>query len=244
MWHVYHMVKNADNSGYPAGGLRPLPDRIHPWDVSPGEARILQDRLARSLILENRLGEATRVAGIDVGFPGGMARAAAAVLDYPGLSVVEWTVAARPIALPYIPGLLSFREGPVILDALARLETVPDLLIFDGQGIAHPRRLGIAAHIGVLLDMPAVGCAKSRLCGQHAEPAIEKGSQAPLIHQGEEIGRVLRTRTGVKPVYVSPGHRVDMAGSVEWVLNCCGKYKLPETTRWAHRIAGGAAPPA
>jgi deoxyribonuclease V len=236
------MALTDDNPARPEAAIRPLPDRRHPWDIPPAEARILQQRLAQYPVLENRLERVRAVAGIDVGFPGGMARAAVAVLDYPDLTLVESAVAVRPVTMPYVPGLLSFREGPAILDALARLKSVPDLLIFDGQGIAHPRRLGIAAHIGVITDMPAIGCAKSRLCGAHAEPGIDKGAHAPLIHEGEEIGRVLRTRRGVKPLFVSPGHRMDMAGSIQWVLNCCRRYKLPETTRWAHRLAGGTVP--
>jgi deoxyribonuclease V len=138
---------------------------------------------------------------------------------------------------------LAFREGPVVLDALEGLSSEPDLLIFDGQGMAHPRRLGIASHIGLLVEMPAIGCAKSRLCGQHDEPGEEPGSYAPLHHRGELIGAVLRTRRRVKPVFVSIGHRVDLETSIRYVLACGRGYRLPETTRWAHRVAGGHVPP-
>jgi len=180
----------------------------------------------------------TTVAGVDAGYRDDMARAAVVVLTYPGLEVTDYATADRPVTFPYIPGLLTFREAPAVLDAMEKLTTLPDLLIFDGQGIAHPRRLGIASHIGVLLDMPAIGCAKSRLCGRHEEPDSEKGSHVPLIHNGDIIGAVTRTRNNVKPVFVSPGHRIDLPTSVEYVLSCCRKYRLPETTRQADHLAG------
>ncbi len=218
---------------------------IHPWNLTSAQAVRLQKALAGRVVLENRLGRVETVAGVDVGLPrgAGMARAAVVVLRLPDLTTADWAVAERPVEFPYVPGLLSFREGPVILDALNRLARPPDLLIFDGQGIAHPRRLGIASHIGVLADLPAIGCAKSRLCGTYEEPPPEKGGQTPLHHNGEIIGAALRTRTGVKPVFVSPGHRVDHAAAVHWVLAACTKYRLPETTRRAHRVAGGEVPP-
>ena len=203
----------------------------------------MQKELAARVERRPRLGPVHRVAGIDVGLRGEMARAAVVVLDLESLSPVDYAVATRPVTFPYIPGLLAFREGPVVLDALEQLSTLPDLLIFDGQGLAHPRRLGIASHIGLLADLPAIGCAKSRLCGQHEEPGEEPGSHTPLLDRGEVIGAVLRTRRGVKPVYVSIGHRVDLATSIRYVLACCRGYRLPETTRWAHRVAGGETPP-
>jgi len=177
------------------------------------------------------------VAGIDVGMREGKATAAVVVLAYPSLESIASTTATRPIEFPYVPGLLSFREAPAILDALKKLKTLPDVMIFDGQGRAHPRRLGIASHIGVWLDTPTVGCAKSRLCGQHDEPAKERSGHVPLIDKGEIIGAVVRTRSGVKPVYVSPGHRIDLPASIQIVLECCRGYRLPETTRRAHRLA-------
>ncbi len=183
------------------------------------------------------------VGGVDVGVRGNTARAAVVILSYPDLSLVDYATAEQAVDFPYVPGLLSFREGPVILAALAKLDRLPDLLIFDGHGIAHPRRLGIASHIGVLVDMPAIGCAKSILCGQHADLPPGRGSTAPLLDRGETIGAAVRTRTGVRPVYVSIGHRIDLPTSVTFVLNACKGYRLPETTRWAHRIAGGALPP-
>lgn len=209
----------------------------HSWDMSPQEARRLQMKLATHVIRENRLGTVKTVAGIDVGLKGNMACAAIVVLNFPKLDVAAQSTATRRITCPYIPGLLSFREGPVILDALDRLDRKPDLLIFDGQGIAHPCRLGIASHIGLLSDCPSIGCAKSRLCGQSQEPDVERGSHVPLMDHGETIGAIVRTRTGVKPVFVSIGHRVDLKTCIDVVLACCKGYRLPETTRKAHRLA-------
>lgn len=214
----------------------------HPWDLPPAEAIALQKRLAAQVIREDQVGPVTTVAGVDVSIRDDRGRAAVAVLSLPELVIIDYVRATRPITLPYIPGLLSFREGPVILDAFEKLASMPDLLIFDGQGIAHPRRLGIASHIGLLLDTPSIGCAKSRLCGRHQEPGAERGSHVPLVDDGETIGVVLRTRSNVKPVFISIGHRIDLPTSIEYVLACHGGYKLPEPTRWAHRIAGGATP--
>jgi deoxyribonuclease V len=149
-----------------------------------------------------------------------------------------------PVSFPYVPGLLAFREGPIVLAALERLAERPDVLIFDAQGLAHPRRMGLATHLGILLDVPSVGCAKSRLCGKETEPGEEKGSWTPLLDRGEVIGAVVRTRSRVRPVYVSVGHRVDLETAVSLVLSCATKYRLPEPTRWAHRVAGGETLPA
>jgi deoxyribonuclease V len=215
----------------------------HGWDLSPKEAFAVQRELAAQVERQPRLGPVRRVAGIDVSVRDDVARAAVVVLDVEGLAPVDYAIATGPVTFPYVPGLLAFREGPVVLDALKRLDKMPDLLIFDGQGLAHPRRLGIASHIGLLVDTPAIGCAKSRLCGQHDEPGPEPGNYAPLLDRGEVIGAALRTRRGVKPVYVSIGHRVDLATSIQYVLAGCRGYRLPETTRWAHRVAGGEVPP-
>jgi deoxyribonuclease V len=211
--------------------------RSHSWDLSPQEARNLQRKLASLVIRNPGVMRIKTVAGIDVGMKAGVACAAVVVLTFPGLEVVARTTAVRPIAFPYIPGLLTFREGPVILDALDRIDRKPDLLIFDGQGIAHPRRMGIASHIGLLTDLPSIGCAKSRLCGRYQEPEDECGSHMPLVDRGETIGAILRTRANVKPVFVSIGHRVDLKTSIDVVLSCCKGYRLPETTRKAHRLA-------
>ena len=212
---------------------------LNAWDLSPPEAFAQQNELALQVERKPRLGPVHHVAGVDVSVRDDVSRAAVVVLDFEDMSPVDYAIATRPVTFPYVPGLLAYREGPVVLNALERLGTTPDLLIFDGQGLAHPRRLGIASHIGLLVDMPAVGCAKSRLCGQHDEPGQEPGSYAPLLDQKELIGAVLRTRQDVKPVYVSIGHRVDLETSIKYVLACCRGYRLPETTRWAHRVAGG-----
>jgi deoxyribonuclease V len=205
--------------------------------MSVQDARRLQVKLAPHVIRINKLGSVKTVAGIDVGMKDDLACAAIVVFNFPGLDVVAQSLATRRITFPYIPGLLSFREGPVILDCLDRLDCKPDLLIFDGQGIAHPCRLGIASHIGLLSDFPSIGCAKSRLCGQYQEPGVERGNHVPLMDHGETIGAVVRTRTGVKPVFVSIGHCVDLKTSIDVILRCCKGYRLPETTRIAHRLA-------
>jgi deoxyribonuclease V len=211
----------------------------HRWDLTPAEAIALQTRLARRVVRVDRLGPVRRVCGIDVGFEddGRVTRAAAAVLSFPELKLVDFALARRPTAFPYIPGLLSFREAPAALEALGALRVVPDLLLCDGQGVAHPRRCGIASHIGVLAAMPSIGVAKTRLVGAHGRVPARRGAWAPLTDGGERIGAVLRTRAGVNPLYVSSGHRVSLESAVRWVMACTTRYRLPETTRWAHRLA-------
>jgi len=213
----------------------------HSWDLSTKEAVELQKQLAREVIAETTFDPARieTVAGVDVGLDGGLARAAVVVLDCARLEPVDWAVARVKIPFPYVPGLLTFREGPGVLAALEKLTIWPDLLIFDGHGLAHPRRIGLASHMGVILDHPSVGCAKSRLTGKHEEPGGEAGDWAPLRDQGEVIGAALRTRAHVRPVFVSVGHRVDLPTAIDLVLSCSRGYRLPETTRCAHRLAGG-----
>ena len=211
----------------------------HPWNVSPAEAMEIQRQLRGKVSKERSFGEVHTVAGVDVGFKGEVARAAVVVLSYPELQPLDYSVAELPVEFPYIPGLLSFREGPSVLAALEKLATEPDLFIFDAQGLAHPRRMGLASHIGVIIDRPSIGCAKSRLCGTHHQPGPERGSYVHLYDDGEIIGAVVRTRTGVKPLYVSIGHRIDLESAIEYVLGCCRNHRLPETTRYAHRVAGG-----
>ncbi|MEW6266864.1 MAG: deoxyribonuclease V [Thermodesulfobacteriota bacterium] len=206
--------------------------------VSPRQALILQKSLAQRVYRENRLGPVASVAGLDVAYAGDRVRAAVAVLAFPGLELRESATAEVAVAFPYRPGLLSFREGPAILEALGRLRSRPDLLIFDGQGVSHPRRLGLASHVGLLVDLPSIGCAKSRLCGRYEEPGPEKGDFTLLWDRGEAIGAVVRTRRGVKPVFVSIGHRVDLTTGIHFILACCLGRRLPETTRLAHRLAG------
>lgn len=213
--------------------------REHAWDVSPKEAMALQERMRRYVIDEDRLRGVTRVAGVDVGFEDGnrVTRAAVAVLDARTLELVDSAVFRSPTRFPYVPGLLSFRETPAVLEALQALRSAPHLILCDAQGYAHPRRFGLACHLGVLTGVPTIGVAKSRLIGEHAEVPRARGSSRPLLHEGERIGIVLRTRAGVKPLYVSIGHRVSLETAVEWVLRLAPRYRLPETTRWAHRLA-------
>jgi deoxyribonuclease V len=213
----------------------------HRWDVTPEEARRIQDAGRALVIAEDLLGPIGRVAGIDVGLEGDgrIARAAVAVLDFPSLAPLESASARRPAGFPYVPGLLSFREIPVVLDALGQLRSPPDLLVCDGQGLAHPRRFGLACHLGVLTGLPSIGAAKSRLLGTHGALPPERGAWVPLVDRGETVGAVLRTRTGVSPLYVSVGHRVSLATAIALVLACAPRYRLPETTRQAHRLASG-----
>lgn len=214
---------------------------MHAWDVSPKEAIRIQQALQSHVNLKDDFGDIKTVAGVDVGFEKNntITRAAIAVLDFESLDVVETAIARHPTTFPYVPGLLSFREVPAVLEAMLKLNAEPDLLLCDGQGIAHPRRFGIAAHLGLLVDIPAVGVAKSRLTGTHDDVPPEKGSFVPLMDKDEQIGVVLRSRTNVKPLYVSPGHRVGIDSAHELVMKCVTKYRLPETTRRAHKLASG-----
>ena len=216
----------------------------HPWDVTPAQARAIQLQGRARVIADDALGRVGRVAGIDVGLEesGAVSRAAVAVLEVPSLTLVESAVARLPTAFPYVPGLLSFREIPAALEALGRLSAPPDLLLCDGQGYAHPRRFGLACHLGVLTGLPSIGVAKSRLIGTHGPLPDEKGAWVPLLDGDETIGAVLRTRGGVAPVYVSVGHRVSLPTAIRWVLACTTRFRLPETTRQAHRLASGPNP--
>ena len=213
----------------------------HPWKVTTAEARGIQDRIRCLVETVDRLDEIGIVAGVDVGFEkaGTVTRAAVALLHFPSLEPLGNAIARTATTFPYIPGLLSFREIPAVLKAMEQLEAKPDLLLCDGQGIAHPRRCGIASHLGVLLDIPSIGVAKTRLTGTHGTLPKPKGSRIPLMDGDEQIGSVLRTRTGVKPLYISPGHRISIDTADELVLRCTTRYRLPETTRQAHRLASG-----
>lgn len=199
----------------------------------------LQERLRERVVREDRIGAVHTVAGIDVGFEddGRTTRAAVAVLDFPGLALIARSIIRVRTRFPYVPGLLSFREAPAVLRAYERLRVAPDLILYDGQGIAHPRRFGIASHVGLLVGVPTIGVAKTRLIGEHRMPPDRRGAWLPLVDASEVIGAVLRTRIGVKPLYVSIGHRVSLETAVHWVIACAPRYRLPETTRWAHRLA-------
>ncbi|MEH1792384.1 MULTISPECIES: deoxyribonuclease V [unclassified Nostoc] len=212
------------------------------WPSTLEEAIVIQEKLRDRVITEDKLREPIQyVAGVDMGFEadGTISRAAVAVLSFPDLQVIETSLAHRPTTFPYVPGFLSFREIPAVLDALEKITTIPDIILCDGQGIAHPRRLGIACHLGLLIDMPTIGVAKSRLVGKYEELPEAKGSTQPLIYNGETVGVVLRSRTGVKPLYISCGHRISLPTAIDYVLRCTPKYRLPETTRIADKLASG-----
>ena len=213
----------------------------HSWDLTPKQAITIQQQLRERVITSDCLATVRHVAGIDVGFErkGEITRAAVAVLDFPGLALVETAISRQATRFPYVPGLLSFRELPAVLEAFEQLQQWPDLILCDGQGIAHPRRFGIACHLGLWLDTPSIGVAKSRLCGQHGTVPEPRGAWTSLTDKGERIGALLRTRANVKPVYISSGHRVSLETAVHYVMACTTRYRLPETTRCAHRLASG-----
>ena len=215
--------------------------QLHGWRIDPRQAREIQRRLAARVIRTNQLGAPRLVAGADIsGERDGVAAAAVVVLSYPQMELVEVQVAEGRPGFPYIPGLLSFRECPLIVAACEKLACEPDLLLADGQGIAHPRRLGVASHLGLLFDLPTIGCAKSILCGKHGP--LDEDGQAELVDGGEVIGMAVRTKNGARPVYVSIGHKVDLPAAVYWVRQCCRGYRLPEPARLAHLAAGGRLP--
>ncbi|MDH5218941.1 MAG: deoxyribonuclease V [Gammaproteobacteria bacterium] len=213
--------------------------QTHSWDVTPKEAIQIQKKLRHQVKIVDNYLPPDSVAGVDVGFidNGKKTRAAVAVLSFPALELLEYETVVTETIFPYVPGLLSFREVPAILAALSRLQVLPDMILCDGQGYAHPRRLGIACHLGIITDIPTIGVAKTRLIGSHDVVPEEKGRWVELIDKDEIIGAVLRTREKVKPLYISPGHRVSLETAIHYVMACVTKYKLPETTRWAHRLA-------
>ncbi|MCG7983267.1 MAG: deoxyribonuclease V [Candidatus Thiodiazotropha lotti] len=211
----------------------------HPWNLTPKDAIALQNQLRSKVIRVDQMTAPQQIAGVDVGFEaaGKVTRAAIALLKFPTLQLIEQAIVRIPTQFPYIPGLLSFREVPAILQAIEKLSCKPDLLLCDGQGLAHPRRFGLACHLGLLTDIPSIGVAKTRLIGSHDALPEEKGSWVPLMDRDEVIGAVLRSRTGVKPIYVSIGHRISLTSALNYVLAATTRYKLPETTRAAHHLA-------
>ena len=211
----------------------------HPWDVTPRDAIAIQDRLRAFIALTWAHPHVSRVAGLDCSYTRGADEgyAVVIVMDWPQLDEIESAWAMGAISFPYIPGLLTFREAPLLLQAWKKLRHHPDLIFVDGQGIAHPRFMGLAAHLGILLDIPAIGCAKTPLVGGNPFVGNTRGDCAPLMHQGRQLGAALRTRTGVKPMYCSPGHRIDLKNALWWVLAACRGYRLPEPLRRAHSKA-------
>jgi len=215
----------------------------HRWHLTPRQAAALQERLRDRVVRTGNVAAPRSVAGIDVGFEreGRIARAAVVVLSFPALTPIDCAIARAPTRFPYVPGLLSFREIPVVLAALRRLAVVPDVLVCDAHGTAHPRRFGLACHLGLICDVPTVGIAKSLLIGRWEGLPDARGSHVPLVDREEVVGAVVRTRAGVAPVYVSVGHRIGLDAAVALALAITPRYRLPETTRWAHRLA--SSPP-
>ena len=214
---------------------------LHPWTLTPKEAVALQRQLVGKVVTENRFGPVRYVAGADIATYKDSSKgyAGVVVMTYPELQVVEEKGAEVELSFPYIPGLLAFREAPVLLEAFAKLVQEPDLILIDGQGLAHPRRFGIACHLGLVLDKPTIGCAKSRLFGRHDEPADRQGRFADLYDdQGNVIGAVVRTKEHTRPIYVSIGHKVDLPTAIQYSLACCRGYRVPEPTRQAHIYVG------
>lgn len=215
--------------------------QLHSWNLNPSQAQDIQRKLA---VLVSKNGETFLpkfIAGVDISATNHqeIATGAVVLLSYPQLTLLDVVVAEQRINFPYIPGLLSFRELPLVIDAYQKLSVMPDLILVDGQGIAHPRRFGLASHLGLLLDVPSIGCAKSRLCGSHEPVEDAIGSLAELKEGEEVIGVALRTKERVKPLYVSIGHKIDLKTAIFWVMQCCRGYRIPEPTRLAHLAAKG-----
>jgi deoxyribonuclease V len=216
----------------------------HPWNVSPAQAIALQKALQGEVISDRpiELDGIDLIAGVDVSVKNDVSQAAVVAMTFPDFRPVETVLVQRPTPFPYVSGLLSFREGPVLEEAFEKLKAEPAVFLFDGMGIAHPRRIGIASHLGLWLDRPTIGCGKTLLCGRYGDLAEEKGCLAPLVDKGETIGVALRTRTGKNPMFISPGHLADISTSAELVLRCSPKYRLPEPIRLAHNAAGQFTP--
>jgi len=219
-----------------------LPPPLHRWNVSPIRAAQIQRDLATRVVRTGNVQRPRLIAGADLAFSrdGSKCIAGIVVWDMRAEAIVEEHVVRRPLLFPYVPGLLSFREAPALLAAIRKLRCEPDIFMFDGHGFAHPRRIGLASHVGLFLDLPAIGCAKSLLVGDFKDPATTKGSSSPLTHHGERIGTVLRTRDGVKPVFVSVGHRISLKHAGRIVLQCATRFRLPEPTRLADRLVANA----
>ena len=215
-------------------------NELHQWNLSAKDAIALQNELADQVIYDVPLDLSivNFVAGVDVSVKNDISQAAVVVLTYPELEVVETALEAQPTPFPYVPGLLSFREGPALVEAFRKLQHEPDVFFFDGMGRIHPRRIGIASHMGLWLERPTLGCGKTHFIGDYTQPGIEKGEYSDLTDKGDLLGVVLRTRRNVKPVYISPGHLIDLDSARQLALKCTPKYRLPEPIRQAHNAAG------
>lgn len=210
---------------------------LHNWDITSEKAFVLQRTLAKQVKILPFEKKVETIAGIDCGFTKDKKNIVACivVLSAENFEIIETVYAVKKVRFPYVPGLLSFREAPVCIAAAEKLKITPDCIIVDGQGLAHPRRFGLGCHLGLFLDIPTIGCAKSRLTGEFKAPAVTKGSTSPLKDKGETIGSVVRTRSGIKPVFVSVGNKCRLSDAVRVVLECCTKYRLPEPSRLAHQ---------
>jgi len=215
-------------------------NHLHEWNLTPAEAITLQKVLAQQIIYDRPLPleSIQLIAGVDVSVKENISQAAIVVMSFPDFKPVETVRSKMPTPFPYIPGLLTFREGPVLEQAFQQLKHTPDVLIFDGMGRTHPRRLGIASHMGLWLQKPTIGCGKTHFVGAYVEPPQVSGGFAPLVDRGETIGVILRTRVNVKPVYISPGHLIDLDSAVKVTMRCVTRYRLPEPIRMAHNAAG------
>lgn len=214
------------------------PKAMHSWKLSEEEAIQLQQKLARQVITEDQLADVQYVAGVDVAYSKHSDKliAAVVILEADSLKVAESVVVEDHVQFPYIPGLFSFRELPPVIKAFQQIQTPPQLIVCDGQGLAHPRSFGLASHLGVLFDMPAIGCGKTRLLGEFEEPSLVRGSVSPLVDHGKVIGSVVRTQDGIKPIFVSVGHKISLATACDWILKLAPRYRLPETTRQADQL--------
>ncbi|UCE05959.1 MAG: deoxyribonuclease V [bacterium] len=210
--------------------------QLHNWNVTIDEAKAIQLELKQKIHLQKLMTEVRLVSGADVSYSkkAEMCFASVIVFKYPAMEVIEQKNSTGTVNLPYVPGYLTFREAPILLSAFERVENVPDLVLFDGQGIAHPLNMGLAAHVGLILDLPSIGCAKNLLIGDYEEPASIKGNWSKLIYQNQQMGAVVRTRDEVKPVFVSPGFKVTIDEAVDWVLKTCAGYRIPEPIRQSH----------
>jgi len=216
--------------------MKPL--QLHSWDVTPGEAIAIQEALRKLIMLRDTFAATHIIAGADMSIDGDWGYGGVITYTFPRLEEIERRSVRVKLQFPYVPGLLAFREAPVLLAALELLSTEPDLLLFDGQGIAHGRRMGIATHMGILLNKPTIGCAKSRLVGTFEEPGADRGCYEPLVHGGETIGAVLRTRKQVRPIFVSPGTGISLNTSINIVMRCLDGYRIPKPTREADHYVG------
>lgn len=231
----------AGRAGFPGVVREVKSDKsaLHPWDLAPAEARVLQQELAAQVVLQPLPEKFGVLGAADIAYVRSTNQLVAVMLTFqwPGLSLLESSRVVSPIAFPYIPGLLSFREAPAVMEAHRKLRHPPEVLLCDGQGIAHPRRFGLASHLGLCLNLPTIGCAKSRLCGEHEPFELHRGDAVPLRFRNEAVGWVFCSRDGVRPLYISPGHLSDLETSKELIRRCLGRYRIPEPLRQAHHLA-------